>query len=333
MRRIMLLALSLLLIAATGAAALQQPQRSAGHQGADRRGADRRERVMLRDVDGARVGVVRLREHARGVMVHARLRGLTPGFHGFHVHTTGICDPDAAEGPFTSAGGHYVGGGGAHGDHAGDMPSLYVADNGTAKLAFHTDAYTLDELRDADGSAVMVHAGRDNFANIPDRYTSSLSGETGPDEETLATGDAGDRAACGAIGGEDSDEVAGLVTVTSDQRFLPTVRRIRRDINRNPDLTLIEVVKHARGAGEAGLSLPPTRLLIFGNPAAGTPLLQDARTIGIDLPQKLLVWRDGSEIKVSYNDPHYLARRHGIAGQDELLDQIAELLRQLATGG
>jgi len=61
--------------------------------------------------------------------------------------------------------------------------------------------------------------------------------------------------------------------------------------------------------------------------------MQDARTIGIDLPQKLLVWREGTEIKVSYNDPHYLADRHGISGQDELLDQIAELLHQLATGG
>lgn len=327
MRRTVLLTLALLLVATTGAAALQQPKRSGGHAS-----GDRRERVMLRDVDGAPAGVVRVREHAGGVSVHARLRGLTPGFHGFHVHTTGICDPAAAEGPFTSAGGHYVGGGGAHGEHAGDMPSLYVTGNGTAKLAFHTDAFTLDELRDADGSALMVHAGRDNFANIPDRYTSSLSGETGPDEETLATGDAGDRAACGPIGGEDSDQVAGLVTVPSDQRFLPTVRRIRRDINRNPDLTLIEVVKHARGAGQAGLSLPPTRLLIFGNPAAGTPLLQDARTIGIDLPQKLLVWRDGTDIKVSYNDPHFLARRHGISGQDELLDQIEQVLHQLATG-
>ncbi|MDQ3537281.1 MAG: superoxide dismutase family protein [Actinomycetota bacterium] len=328
MRRILLLTLCLLLVAATGAAALQQPKRSTGSE----RG-DRRERVMLRDADGARVGMVRLRERDGSVAVHAGFRGLTPGFHGFHVHTTGICDPGAAEGPFTTAGGHYVGGGGGHGDHAGDLPSLYVAQDGTAKLAFSTDAFTLDELRDADGSAVMVHAGRDNFANIPDRYTSELSGEPGPDEETLATGDAGDRAACGTIGGEDSDEVAGVVTVTSDQRFLPTVRRIRRDINRNPDLTLIEVVKHARGAGEAGLSLPPTRLLIFGNPAAGTPLMQDARTIGIDLPQKLLVWRDGTEIKVSFNDPHYLAHRHGISGQDELLDSIAELLNQLATGG
>jgi len=328
MRRILLLTLCLLLVAATGAAALQQPKRSTGSE----RG-DRRERVMLRDADGARIGLVRLREHGDGVAVRARLRGLSSGFHGFHVHTTGICDPDAAEGPFTSAGGHYVGDGGAHGDHAGDMPSLYVAENGTAKLAFHTDAFTLGELRDADGSAVMVHAGSDNFANIPDRYTSSLSGETGPDEKTLATGDAGDRAACGTIGGDDSDEVAGLVTVTSDQRFLPTVRRIRRDITGNPDLTLVTVVKHARSAGRAGLSLPPTRLLIFGNPGAGTVLMQDARTIGIDLPQKLLVWREGTEIKVSYNDPHYLADRHGISGQDELLDQIAELLHQLATGG
>lgn len=89
---------------------------------------------------------------------------------------------------------HYVGGG--DGAHDGDMPSLDVAEDGTARLSFVTDRFTLDELRGGDGSAVMALAGRDNFANIPDCYTSSLSDETRPDSETFDTGDAGDRAAC-----------------------------------------------------------------------------------------------------------------------------------------
>lgn len=156
--------------------------------------------VRVHDADGDRVGSVRMLEAGGAVHVDARLRSLEPGYHGFHVHETGVCDPDATDGPFTSAGGHYAGEGGDHGDHAGDLPSLLVMDDGTAQLSFATDRFSLDELRDDDGSAIMVHSGPDNYANIPDRYTSS-SGAAGPDEETLSAGDAGDRVACGAIGG------------------------------------------------------------------------------------------------------------------------------------
>jgi len=292
------------------------------------------ERVVMHDAGGRTIGSVRIGEAGETVRVQASLRGLSPGFHAFHVHETGLCDPDAPDGPFTTAGGHYVGGGGDHGAHDGDMPSLYVAEDGTARLSFVTDRFTLDELRGGDGSAVMVHAGPDNFANIPkDRYTSSLPGETVPDSETLKTGDAGDRAACGVIGGDDgSEDAGGLVTVTSEDGFFETVRRIRNDIETSDDLTLVSVVNHAAAARQAGLELRPTTLIVFGNAAGGTPLMQEARTFGIDLPQKLLVWRAQGVVKVTYNDPHYLADRHGVTGQDELLDDIEAALRQLATG-
>ena len=72
------------------------------------------------------------------------------------------------------------------------MPSLLVNADGTASAAFETDRFTIRQLRDADGSAVMVHAGPDNFANIPPRYGTA-------DQETLDTGDSGTRAACGVI--------------------------------------------------------------------------------------------------------------------------------------
>jgi Cu-Zn family superoxide dismutase len=77
------------------------------------------------------------------------------------------------------------------------MPSLLVTETGRAFSQFVTDRFTLADLRDADGSAVMVHAGPDNFANIPERYSSG--GIPGPDATTLATGDAGARVACGVI--------------------------------------------------------------------------------------------------------------------------------------
>ena len=155
-------------------------------------------KVAMHDVDGDRIGTVWMRQKDGAVWVVADLYSLTAGFHGFHVHTTGVCDPKAKDGPFTSAGGHYTSDAKAtHGSHAGDLPSLLVTKDSRARLGFVTDRFTLKELRDKDGSAVMVHADRDNFANIPTRYT--IAGVPGPDATTLATGDAGSRVACGVI--------------------------------------------------------------------------------------------------------------------------------------
>lgn len=163
-----------------------------GDRGDHQRGHDGRRTafVTLRDAQGNRIGHVVLHERRRSgaVTVYARARGLAPGFHGFHVHTTGRCDAPA----FTSAGGHFNPDGAPHGAHAGDLPSLLVTADGTAVLATVTDRFSLDDLRDADGSAVMVHSGPDNFANIPSRYG-------GPDAETLNTGDSGTRVACGVV--------------------------------------------------------------------------------------------------------------------------------------
>lgn len=148
--------------------------------------------VKLRDADGERVGRVWLKEHGRdgAVTVFARVANLPPGFHGFHIHTTGACEPPG----FTSAGGHLNLDGSSHGDHAGDLPTLLVNEDGTGMLAATTDRFSLDDLRDDDGAAVMVHELADNYANIPERYAPD-----GPDEDTLATGDAGSRLACGVV--------------------------------------------------------------------------------------------------------------------------------------
>lgn len=123
------------------------------------------------------------------VAVRAATSFLPTGFHGFHIHAVGRCEP-----PFTSAGGHYNSGSAGHGAHAGDMPVLFVAGNGNAWAEFQTDAFTIEELLDGDGSVVIVHAGPDNYANVPSRYSAS-----GPDAATLATGDAGARIACGVV--------------------------------------------------------------------------------------------------------------------------------------
>jgi Cu-Zn family superoxide dismutase len=154
----------------------------------------RRATAVLHDASGQRVGVAVFEERRGKVSVSADVWRVAPGFHGFHVHAVGLCEP-----PFTTAGGHFNPTDMAHGDHAGDLPSLLVNSDGTGELRFETDRFSLRDLFDADGSALMVHAGRDNYANIPNRYIQQRTGMPGPDADTLATGDAGSRAACGVV--------------------------------------------------------------------------------------------------------------------------------------
>lgn len=130
------------------------------------------------------------------------------------------------------------------------------------------------------------------------------------------------------------DRDDGLVTIESSHSVDETFNRLRTAIENSDALTVIATVDHAANAQNAGMQLPPTRLIIFGNPNLGTPLMQSSRTIGIDLPQKFLVWEDmGGQVFITYNDPAYLSRRHGIGGQDEILEQISTALRNLAEGG
>ncbi|MDV6014281.1 superoxide dismutase family protein [Haloechinothrix sp. LS1_15] len=160
--------------------------------------------AALQDAEGNEVGEVTFTQRDDVVVVDAVLDApdLAHGFHGFHVHEAGVCEADAPEGPFTTAGGHFNPEGETHSDHAGDMPSLYVTEDGTAELTFAVDRFEVADLTaegGEDGTAVIVHADRDNFGHIPDRYESTETGESGPDEDTRNTGDAGDRALCGVV--------------------------------------------------------------------------------------------------------------------------------------
>jgi superoxide dismutase, Cu-Zn family len=154
-------------------------------------------RAVVRDRNGQRVAVVTLFHTSPAkVTVQVRARRLPPGFHGFHVHAVGVCDPATG---FTSAGGHFNPTGASHDDHAGDLPVLLVNADGTAQATVATDRFDVDQLFDADGSAMVVHAAADNYANIPSRYHSHDADVFGPDPTTLSAGDSGDRIACGRI--------------------------------------------------------------------------------------------------------------------------------------
>ena len=99
-------------------------------------------------------------------------------------------------GDFLSAAGHFQAPGHTAHPASGDLSSLQVRADGAAKLVTTTDTFTAEQLLAGQGTAIIIHEKPDNFANIPDRYS-----DTGADAETLATGDAGKRVACGVITG------------------------------------------------------------------------------------------------------------------------------------
>ena len=107
----------------------------------------------------------------------------------------------------------------------------------------------------------------------------------------------------------------GLITVSSAFGPDETMKRLEAEVLAK-GMTVFARVDHAAGAAGAGLQLRPTDLLIFGAAKGGTPLMQAAQTIGIDLPLKALVWQDeAGKTFLSYNDPAYLTHRHGLADQ------------------
>lgn len=140
----------------------------------------------LKNGEGKEVGSVNLTQTAQGVLLNVSVKGLPPGEHAFHVHAVGKCEP-----PFTSAGGHFNPGGKKHGmlspegQHAGDMPNLHIPQSGDLAVEVLNVNITLEKGKpnsvfDADGSAVIIHAGSDDYKTDP-------------------TGDAGGRIACGVI--------------------------------------------------------------------------------------------------------------------------------------
>jgi len=140
----------------------------------------------LKDVQGKEVGSVNLTQTPRGVLINVSVKGLPPGEHAFHVHAVGKCEP-----PFTSAGGHFNPGGKKHGllaaegHHAGDMPNLHVPQDGALTVEILNADITLDKGKpnsvfDADSSAIVIHAGSDDYKGDP-------------------AGNAGSRITCGVI--------------------------------------------------------------------------------------------------------------------------------------
>ncbi len=122
----------------------------------------------------------------------------------------------------------------------------------------------------------------------------------------------------------------GLITKISQVDFETTYSTLKSIIIDNPNLKLLFELDHQKNAASVDLELRPTRVLFFGNPKMGTPLMQNAATVGIDLPQKIIVFQEESgKTKVSYNDPQYLKSRHDIKAVDQILDKISGALDKI----
>ena len=105
----------------------------------------------------------------------------------------------------------------------------------------------------------------------------------------------------------------GLIEIKSPHSAKDTMNKLE-EIVKQRGLNVFARIDHSAGAARIGKTLRATELLIFGNPQGGTPLMECAQTAGIDLPLKALVWEDaGSQVWVGYNDPAFLAQRHGAA--------------------
>lgn len=167
----------------------------------------------MRLADGRSVGSVRFLRDPAGTRVIVSLR--TPAdlaaagstFHGFHVHANSdpangsgcVADPGAAPSTwFVSADGHWTDPGAVHGEHTGDLPVVYLQENGRATATFVTDRF---EPEDVVGRAVIVHAAPDNYGNVPlgDAPTDYTENSAAALDLTDRTGNAGDRIACGVV--------------------------------------------------------------------------------------------------------------------------------------
>jgi uncharacterized protein (DUF302 family) len=123
---------------------------------------------------------------------------------------------------------------------------------------------------------------------------------------------------------------ADLVTLPSAHGASETVDRLKAVLAQKGTQVFADI-DHAAGAAKVGLSLRPTQVLIFGNPQAGTPLMQSQQTIGLDLPLRILVWEDAAgKVWLTYRRVENLARRHSVTDHDEAVKALDDGLAALA---
>ncbi len=121
----------------------------------------------------------------------------------------------------------------------------------------------------------------------------------------------------------------GVINVESHHSVEQTANKLEKVLLAK-GMKIFKRVKHSAGAKSVGITINPTELIIFGNPKVGAPLMKCSPTVGIDLPQKALIWQDdNNKVWISYNDPAYLKQRHHIQGCDKVLAKVSGALSKL----
>jgi uncharacterized protein (DUF302 family) len=124
----------------------------------------------------------------------------------------------------------------------------------------------------------------------------------------------------------------GLVSIKSSHTVKETADQLA-SLLRDKGMTLFIRIDHTEGAKKVGEQLRPTEVVIFGNPKVGTPFMRCGQSVAIDLPQKALIWEDETgQVWLTYNDPRYLADRHGITECEEVIEKITKALDTFASG-
>jgi uncharacterized protein (DUF302 family) len=122
----------------------------------------------------------------------------------------------------------------------------------------------------------------------------------------------------------------GLTSIRCKFGSKETKDRLETEICSN-GMTVFARIDHAAGAAQVGLTLAPTELVIFGNARGGTPLMQSVQTVGIDLPLRALVWEDASGTTwLSYNEPNWIAQRHGVANAEPIVSKMSAALSAIS---
>jgi uncharacterized protein (DUF302 family) len=120
-----------------------------------------------------------------------------------------------------------------------------------------------------------------------------------------------------------------MIVTSSARSYAVTVTALVDGIERR-GLTVLARIDHGAGARSVGMELGDEEVLLFGNPRSGTPLMQEDRRIGIELPLRMLVWREGDDVMLGHGDPRELAERYEVGEQRAKLEQMAGLLAELA---
>ncbi len=134
---------------------------------------------------------------------------------------------------------------------------------------------------------------------------------------------------CLATAGQAAADPIGLITKSSKYPVAESAQRLDK-VLKDAGMTVFAVIDHAAAAEKTGLRMPPARVIVFGNPKGGTPMMLSAPTIAIDLPLKILLWEDSAgKAWVSYNAASYVAGRHQLQGMEKMVQGLDGALGKL----